>query len=275
MRLRGSLRALAIGSVASASFARAVPSAPPRWLPSGQWNVEYAENECAAMMPYKLGQNELDFGVRPIPTLKAQEIVVLAEGRSDEIEHEFTGVWIDSEKHRLWTTITPSVQPGRLLYSFILDEGQAEELKKAKRLRVEFPRLSADIPLISLNDVEKVLDHCVVDLISTWGLSREAQAHIASFPKPKDGIGTYFESDDYPPAALDRGMVGNVHARLIVGIDGKPRDCKIIRSSHHKDLDDITCQVANGRMRFEPARTSDGKPIESPFYFMMNWQMAD
>ena len=102
-------------------------------------------------------------------------------------------------------------------------------------------------------------------------MSLEAQATLVSFPAPF--AAHYFRSEDYPSGALDRSAVGSIEARVTVGTDGRVRDCHILQSSGHKDLDAITCANYVKRARFEPARDRSGKPLVSPYVYKVTWRV--
>lgn len=104
------------------------------------------------------------------------------------------------------------------------------------------------------------------------GLSRVAQAALATFPKADD-LGSFFRSDDYPAKALDRHAVGYVDVVLTIDTDGKVKDCRFARSSGHKELDKTTCVTLQERSRFEPARDRDGPPVASPYFTSIRWHM--
>ena len=68
-------------------------------------------------------------------------------------------------------------------------------------------------------------------------------------------------SADYPPGALRRGAEGQTMVRLVITAEGLASECKLQRSSGHKDLDAIVCPIVTGRMRFSPALDGAGKPM--------------
>jgi TonB family protein len=169
----------------------------------------------------------------------------------------------------------PAAKKHQLLYTFALKADEYTTLMQASQLRVTAGQLKIVLPLSRLADIRKVLDDCEADLLTTWGMSREVQAQLASFPRPQKELNSYFTGSDYPSSALDSGNIGVVEARLTVGADGTPRDCKVINSSGHKDLDTITCRIAVDRVRFDPARTINGQAIESPYFLYLNWMIAE
>lgn len=71
------------------------------------------------------------------------------------------------------------------------------------------------------------------------------------------------DSRDVPASLLAQRARGTVGFTLLVGRDGRLRDCRITRSSGHRVLDGATCTAARRRLRFAPARDTAGRPIEA------------
>lgn len=78
---------------------------------------------------------------------------------------------------------------------------------------------------------------------------------------------------DYPvPAggrAARRGT--EVIVKVIVGVDGRARDCTIYRPSPDPEADRLTCELVQKRLRFRPASDAAGNPVAAPFYWRQSW----
>ncbi|MFC7536858.1 energy transducer TonB [Sphingomonas sp. GCM10030256] len=68
---------------------------------------------------------------------------------------------------------------------------------------------------------------------------------------------------DVPAPVLATRPRGTVRFRLLVGRDGRVRDCRVTASSGHRGLDAATCQAAVRRLRYAPARNTAGRPVEA------------
>ncbi|WP_265530264.1 energy transducer TonB [Sphingomicrobium marinum] len=79
---------------------------------------------------------------------------------------------------------------------------------------------------------------------------------------PRGALANLFTADDYPSSALRNDEEGIVRARLIVGVDGRVRDCTVVRSSGSSALDTATCDIFIRRSRFDPARDASGNAVE-------------
>lgn len=80
---------------------------------------------------------------------------------------------------------------------------------------------------------------------------------------------------DYPKAAAEAGAQGTVGMRFTVGIDGRPSDCRVTRSSGNADLDATTCRLILKRFRYEPSRDASGRPYPDVVTGEQEWQLYD
>ena len=74
-----------------------------------------------------------------------------------------------------------------------------------------------------------------------------------------------FSNEDYPAAAQKNNEQGTVRAELTIGVDGRVKDCRVIRSSNSVSLDTATCNILIRRAKFTPARDSNGNPVEDKY----------
>lgn len=66
----------------------------------------------------------------------------------------------------------------------------------------------------------------------------------------------------YPPQAVRENLTGVVELEILVGIDGKPIDVSVVRSSGHRLLDQAAVRVVKSRWKFQPAM-SNGQPVQA------------
>lgn len=66
----------------------------------------------------------------------------------------------------------------------------------------------------------------------------------------------------YPPQAVRENLTGVVELEILVGIDGKPIDVSVVRSSGHRLLDQAAIRVVKSRWKFQPAM-SNGQPVQA------------
>ena len=89
--------------------------------------------------------------------------------------------------------------------------------------------------------------------------------------------GTINSARDYPiPEGGREARVGRaVRVALLVGIDGRPKRCRVFLSSGLPGTDARTCELAMARFRFEPARNARGQPIEAEYGWEQRFRSAN
>lgn len=69
-------------------------------------------------------------------------------------------------------------------------------------------------------------------------------------------------SPTYPREAIQGGLTGTVELEILVGMDGKPLEVRVVRSSGHRLLDQAARRVVMSQWRFHPAMR-DGQPVQA------------
>lgn len=252
--------------------ARPAEAAPLKWRPAGNWVVEFADQQCIASHLYNNGADELTVALKPRPTTEASSVWLRVPKSGPRLDRAQVAVGEASieDKGPLLRHVD---EAGLRYYEVQLTGAELLRLIATGQLRVTAGAWAPDLALPRLAEVQRILDNCVADLLSSWGMSAQAQTELASFPVPERNIASYVSNGDYPTTALERRAMGQVEARVTVTPDGKASDCQMVRSSGHDDLDQITCRVVVKRARFKPARDREGHAMSSPFLFTIWWLM--
>lgn len=81
------------------------------------------------------------------------------------------------------------------------------------------------------------------------------------------------DARDYPipPGGREARVGTSVVVRVVVGTDGRARDCRVYRPSPDAEADAITCRLVEQRLRFRPATDSAGNPVAAPFFWQQRW----
>ncbi|WP_235425428.1 energy transducer TonB [Croceibacterium mercuriale] len=91
--------------------------------------------------------------------------------------------------------------------------------------------------------------------------------------RPEKIAGNINDARDYPipPGGREvrRGHYVVVH--MIVGVDGRARQCRVVEASPDPAADRRTCQLAEDRFRFRPARNAAGEPVAAAFGWRQDW----
>ncbi len=91
--------------------------------------------------------------------------------------------------------------------------------------------------------------------------------------EPLTNPGSWVSTYDYPASALRAEVEGTTAFTLIVGIDGKPLQCEVTKSSGSADLDSTSCEKLLERASFAPARDDDGEAVASTFRSAVRWEI--
>ena len=86
---------------------------------------------------------------------------------------------------------------------------------------------------------------------------------------------SYVSNADYPDAAIRGEEQGTTRFRLLVGADGRVKDCTVTGSSGSSSLDSATCRLMKSRARFTPARDSSGNPTTDVVANAIHWVLPD
>jgi protein TonB len=94
---------------------------------------------------------------------------------------------------------------------------------------------------------------------------------LASTPATPVAQQRWFTNLDYPSDALGAGAQGVTEFQILIGIDGKPKSCQILKSAGHPSLDKATCKIVMRRGRWKPALDDSGQAVESRFSSRFTW----
>ena len=262
--------ALALQSSAVVGAPQANKIAWKSYEPEAKWVVDFDDQRCFGYRRFRSDSETLVFGISPWLMFEWAKIVIEKPGDLDGIVSLRGKVRVDDgNDHEVVMFAADSINQGKVIYTFNISGEAFDELKVGKRIRIQTRQLSADISISNMTPVLGKLGECLPLLFEHWGFSREKQATLASFPSHEKKLP--LKSSDYPTSAIRRGAVGAVEVLLNIGTDGRPLDCRLVRSSGHKDLDDTTCERLMARGKFKPGLDRSGNAVPSPFFFSVYW----
>jgi periplasmic protein TonB len=88
---------------------------------------------------------------------------------------------------------------------------------------------------------------------------------VQSASPARGDVRSSFSNDDYPAAAIAAEAQGTAQARLTIGPDGRVVGCDLIRSTGNNALDSTTCNILRRRVKFTPAKDSNGNPTTDTY----------
>jgi protein TonB len=95
------------------------------------------------------------------------------------------------------------------------------------------------------------------------------QGGLAS--RPVKIAGDINSASDYPRRTRDQRIGASVIIVITVGVDGRPKACRIARPSPEPETDRRTCELAMKRFRFRPATNAAGETVEAEYGWQQRW----
>lgn len=258
------------------TVAQAQVPQPISLQPIGPWKVDYAPDECRLVRSFGSSDQQLVFRLargsglqqfdlilasKDIPKLPSKIAMTLKLQGTDIPAQQFDGFSAQvpgrSERYVRWYD-----GDSELLKDF----GQNQEITVGAG-----KSYSVTLNLVAARPALVALDKCHEDLLLGWGLDLAKLKEAKSPPMPIGNPANWATTSDYPIKALSAESGGTVRFMAIVGIDGKPTQCKIALSSGVPELDTVTCQLVMRRAQFRPAKNEKGEPVTGYYINRVRW----
>jgi len=279
--------AIAILCGASALLPQPALAADPVTLdPSSQWLVDFAPERCTIARQFGSGEDHTALKLSTVGPGRGFDLTLI--GRHARIGRPEKGVYghIALSFAASGPDAEASVVVGKMgrdpafvaqgLVEIAADGSavsddylKAEPERFAMIDRIEFTDgLSGKVTLKTgkMYAVFSMLERCEWQLVEEWGLDADANRNRMSAPTlPHDDyvrLATRVQAR-YPAAALHARKVATLQLRMIVGEDGRVRDCAILSNTTTDEFDDRPCEIFREDAVYEPARGADGAPIAS------------
>lgn len=245
---------------------------PAALVPTGKWQVDYAEATCTLSSDYGAGADKVTLGIRTVPTFVGRDVILVTTGK------------VASDRGTSIITLSPGGQPiagtymrgalpdgaGQLATIFV-PEAVFDGLDQASAIDIRLGDEHHSLALPGIAAAAKAMMKCQDDLLSSWGIDPAERLNEASHVTGNPG--RLFGVTAYPLAAVQAHAQGRVIS--VVGVDarGGVASCKVVVSSGNKALDDGTCEIIRGKVRFTPAHDKAGKRIASHYILPVRWSL--
>ena len=263
---------LVVAIIAAAPARSAIPLTP-----AGPWAVEYADSMCLLSRKFGTGDSKVTLGLKPGPMSDHMRVVVLKQDLSSRIERGTAVYRMDDHPPAEAPFVSAPIKgKGVRVVAIDVQRGDLANLSSAKLVAIKAGDLEVTLAPRGVSAAMTALTACENDLLVSWGMDPAAVASIGTYPRAKgSGVVSYFNTGDYPHDAIGRDEQGTVGFRILVGVDGRVSDCRIVETSGSEILDQQTCKIVLRRVQFEPARTRDGRPIASLSFSRVRWVLPD
>jgi protein TonB len=99
----------------------------------------------------------------------------------------------------------------------------------------------------------------------------EPKARTVEPARARANLASYVSDEDYPANAARNEEQGTTRFQLVVGPDGRVKECNVTGSSGSSALDSTTCRLMKQRARFSPARNNRGEPTSDTVSNAIRW----
>lgn len=98
-----------------------------------------------------------------------------------------------------------------------------------------------------------------------WGIDLAYWRGLREHPRPLKPLASLFSPDDYPPGYLLNGVQGEVVVRMIVGANGRVKDCVGLNRRVDRYFLQNVCGKLRNLARFQPAVDQQGRSVDAPY----------
>lgn len=257
----------------------AVPDAAPE-KPSGKWSIEYGQSECILSRTYGTAPDVTIVGFKPAALGGSLEVVMLSPGAPTAhragkatltllpsnrvIESDYDAYGLKKSNQTLTTLNT--------------DDDVSADLENATSVKLDFAKGGArSVAVPGMKAALTALETCQADLLKGWGVDPAERERYAGPSKTSFYLGQpsrWITTDDYPASAVQARQQGTTTALWTIGIDGRVKECRIVRSSGVAALDQATCAAIAKRGRYTPALDKNGDPMELHSMRRVVWRLS-
>lgn len=260
-----------------AAQASAEPTIAPVLSPQGPWKLDYADEECRLARTFGTGEETLT--IQMTRASGVQEFGMVIAGASIPKLPQMTQVTLrllEQGREEKFNALSAQVPDRSERFVRLYGEGSniIAEFSDNQVVGISLgSQYSVSIKLPGARQAVAALDSCLADLLKSWGVDVDKIKAAKVPPRPLGNPAYWATTNDYPVQALRAGKGGNVVFLLDVNSSGRPTRCSIARSSGVPQLDEMTCQLAIRRARFDAAQNAEGQPIAGFYVSRVRWSI--
>ncbi|WP_404372073.1 energy transducer TonB [Sphingomonas sp. MMS24-J45] len=249
--------------------------------PSGKWTVEYGPSECILSRNYGTAPDQTIVGFKPAALGGSLEVVMLAPGARTAYRRGKATLTLLPSNRVIESVYTAYglEKAGQTLTTINTDDDVSDELENAASVKLDFAKGGTQtVAVPGIKAAMAALETCQADLLKGWGVDPTERERYAGPPKKAYTLGVparWITTDDYPASAVQARQQGRATALWKVGVDGRVKECRIVKSSGVAALDQATCAAIAKRGRYTPALDKQGKPMEFHSMRRVIWQLPD
>ncbi|UZK65916.1 energy transducer TonB [Sphingomonas sp. M1-B02] len=260
-------------ALAAPVAAQTAPDVPR--VHSGPWVAEFEESMCVLSRTFGRGPDQATFAIRPVPADDDIELVVMTpySGKNFYRVGQDASVELLPSGQKANGSFRDYTIPGKRLVRFSVPRADISNFAGATSLRlIAGKERPIHLALANSAGAMRTIAQCEDMLLTHWGYDLAALKKVTKYAVA-DHPETWVTTDDYPVKALLGKRTGYVRMRWTIDVDGRAKNCVIVQSSGHPDLDSLSCSLMLKRARYSPALGADGTPIPAPAGRSILWQI--
>lgn len=274
----------------------ATASAAEELAPSSDWSLDYAEDSCALRRSFGEGEDLVWLEIRQLAPWSAARITIAAtdfprKRRKAVLDRAPVLRFLPAGTEERYSLVAfgeygEGLQ-GLAIYALILPPPPpAGAAAPGERWRPQFWRnglpyaghstRSTAIELSGAFERDIVLEtgdlhrpfeamgECMDDLQKEWDLASAKGVELSQLPVPRN-LETWAEPimERFPRELMRFAGLTQIRARVIVGADGRPEQCRIIEPVVDDAYERRTCGIVLEDGEYEPARDASGEPVRA------------
>jgi len=256
-----------------ASFLLAAQPAAAQLSPTSKWQIDSSGPMCVLHREYGTPKKRFTLELKAVPTTTQMILYVFDdEAGADRV---FSPAIVSFGPNSLVAqTRLETYRARRGGYRFnsvLLSREEVDRAEAANRLSISAGGyLNADLSVPDMDAALRAIDDCNEAKVESWGMSRELQRSVVSWPEPDKPWSEYLNQNDYTLLALIMESTGVNSARVRVDRNGNATDCQLLEKSGAQGLDKVLCPAAL-RPKFKPALDKAGNPVDAFIVIRVHW----
>lgn len=277
-------------------FAADEPQPPLKLAPTSQWVVDFKDDFCQLRRVFGEGDNRsllvisrygpderfrVTLGGNPMKALSKGPVNLQFGPNEGEQQRGYYNAKLADGMFALVLSGEVRLEPATEKQGKDIWGPPPPPVGKAREKAVTYLKVwrSKGIPVIlDLGAMDKpfgVLQQCVDDMVSHWGIDMEAHKSLKTIVMPKVSPIEWINTANYPSKMLDEEQSAIVEFRVDVDEKGKPTGCHIQDSTRPKEFDNAVCLPLMRKAKFHPATDASGKPIRSFWKSSVSFRVPD
>jgi hypothetical protein len=287
-------------AAAAAALLPVAPASADELAPSGDWSLDYADDSCALRRTFGEGEDQVWLEIRQLAPSTPARITVastdfprkrrkaaldqtpvlrfLPAGTEERYSLFAFGEYGEGiQGLALYAPFQSPPRPAEGAGVGVSPAGTPQYFRNGQpfaghssssdaiELRGAFER---DV-VLQTGDLQRPLEAmrtCMDDLVKQWDVARASPVALSQPPAPRNLV-TWAQPimKSFPRGLLRFGSPAIIRARVIVGPDGKPEQCRIIEPVVDAKYEARTCGIILSDGEYEPARDAAGEPVRELF----------